>query len=154
MERGVEDEVPHQAEAGQLGGLGQQHQGRLGLQEGGDDPSWVAVEETQEEDRQRVGPPELVHLLSQGLSGGQAHHGAGGHPQHREQRGRVENLGDRRPHGEVVGWCTLRSGLRGESHHMMTNRSLSSTATSENSSIRSDCTTGYTATAVRHVRLL
>ena len=83
-------------------GLGKQQQGRLGLEDGGDDASWVAVEEAQQVQGQRVGPADLLDLLAQGLPGGQTHHGAGGHPQHREYRGGVEDLGDCGPHGVMV----------------------------------------------------
>ena len=83
-------------------GLGQQDQGWLGLQQGGDDAPWVAVEQTEEIHGQRVGPADLLHLLPQGLPGGQAHDGAGGHPEAREYRCGVENIGDCGPHGAMV----------------------------------------------------
>ena len=102
VERRVEDEVPDQGEGGQLAGLGEEQEGRLGLQQGGDDAARVAVEQAQQVDGQRVGPADLLHPLAQGQSGGQTHHGAGGDPEHREYWGRVENSRDGLPHGEVV----------------------------------------------------
>ena len=70
VEGSVEDEVPHQAEGGQLAGLGQEQEGGLGLEQGGDDAPWVAVDQTEEVDRQRVGPAQFLHPLAQGQSGG------------------------------------------------------------------------------------
>ena len=80
MEGRVEDEVPDQGECGELVGLGQQEQGRLGLHQAGDDGSWVAVEETQEVEGQGVGSAQLMDFVPKSEPGSSTQHSAGSSP--------------------------------------------------------------------------
>lgn len=91
VEGSVEYEVPHQGEGGQLGGLGEEEEGGLGLQEGGDDAPRVAVDHAEEVDGQGVGLAQLLRLPPQAESGRQAEDGAGADPKDREDRGGVQH---------------------------------------------------------------
>ena len=98
MEGRVEHEVPDQGEGGELVGPGEEEEGRLGLQQAGDDGSWVAVEKTHDVEGQGVGPTELMEFVSESEPGGSTEDDTGRRPECWEDRGGENDISDSLPH--------------------------------------------------------